>query len=117
MSAAESLPFFGPELALSGALLLVILVDLAMRGRDGAGEWAATITMAAAAATIVLTVGLPLLGWRGIEAAQPTWLFERMLALDAFAVFFKALLGLSLLAVVVMSLGSNEIARGQNQGR
>jgi NADH-quinone oxidoreductase subunit N len=116
MSAAESLPFFGPELALSGALLLVILVDLAMRGRDGAGEWAATITMAAAAATIVLTVGLPLLGWRGIEAAQPTWLFERMLALDAFAVFFKALLGLSLLAVVVMSLGSNEIARGQNQG-
>jgi NADH-quinone oxidoreductase subunit N len=39
-----------------------------------------------------------------------------MLVLDQFAIFFKVLLGLSLLAVVTMSLASREIQQSPNQG-
>jgi NADH-quinone oxidoreductase subunit N len=50
------------------------------------------------------------------ESLRPTWLFDRMLVLDQFAIFFKVLLGLSLLAVVTMSLASREITQSPNQG-
>jgi NADH-quinone oxidoreductase subunit N len=64
-----------------------------------------------------MSVGLPLAGWAGLsETARPTWLFDRMLVLDQFAIFFKVLLGLSLLAVITMSLASREIADSDNQG-
>src|SRR5262245_5160957 len=117
MTTAASFRFFGPELVLGGALLLVIFVDLATRDRDRRGEWPATIAMVAAAAAIVMSVGLPMLGWNGLsETARPTWLFDRMLVLDQFAIFFKVLLALSLLAVVTMSIASREIAHGGNQG-
>ena len=117
MSTAASFRYFGPELALGVALLLVIFADLASAGRERRGEWPATIAMVAAAAAIVMSVGLPLAGWAGLsETAKPTWLFDRMLVLDQFAIFFKVLLALSLLAVITMSLASREIANGGNQG-
>jgi NADH-quinone oxidoreductase subunit N len=118
VTTSESLRLFGPELVLGGALLLVIFVDLLAAARDRRSEWPATIAMVAAAATIVLSVGFPLLDWPGLAAstARPTWLFDRMLVLDPFAVFFKTLLGLSLLAVVTMSLASREIGESRNQG-
>jgi NADH-quinone oxidoreductase subunit N len=117
MGTAESFRYFAPELALAAALLLVIVVDLASTRREGRGEWPAAIAMLAAAASVVFSVGFPLIGWVGLEAApRPLWLFDRMLVLDQFAVFFKVLLGLSLMAVVTMSLASREIARSPNQG-
>jgi len=116
MGTAASFRFFGPELALGVALLLVIFVDLASSDRRRS-EWPATIALAAAATAIVFSIGVPVLGWTGLsETAQPTWLFDRMLALDGFAIFFKVLLGLSLLAVVTMSIASREIAESPNQG-
>src|SRR5262249_58213223 len=42
--------------------------------------------------------------------------FGRMLVLDAFSVFFKLLLGLSLLAAVWMSLRSPEVRGRPNEG-
>ncbi|HWP67615.1 MAG TPA: NADH-quinone oxidoreductase subunit N [Candidatus Limnocylindria bacterium] len=117
MGTAASFQYFGPELALGAALLLVIFVDLATKGGERREEWPATIAMVAAATTIVMSVGLPLFGWTGLsETVRPTWLFDRMLVLDRFAIFFKVLLGLSLLAVVTMSIASREILESGNQG-
>jgi NADH-quinone oxidoreductase subunit N len=117
MSTAESLRFFGPELVLGGALLAVVFADLLATRRGRPSEWPATIAMAAAAAAIILSVGFPLIGWAGLaETLRPMWLFDRMLVLDQFALYFKVLIGLSLLAVVTMSLASREIMASPNQG-
>jgi NADH-quinone oxidoreductase subunit N len=118
MGNAESLPYFLPELLLIAALLAVLAVDLlaTARGRT-AGEWPGTVALLGAAAALLWTTGLPGLGIRGLLGqAGGTWLFGRMLVLDGFAVFFKLLLGLALLAVVWMSLGSREVRGQPNEG-
>jgi NADH-quinone oxidoreductase subunit N len=116
MGVVESLRFFGPELVLMGAILAVIAIDLA-RGRE-AGEWPGTIAFIAAIFALAATLRLPgVLGGRGLLAGVPqSWLFGRMLVLDAFSVFFKLLLGLSLLAAVWMSLRSPEVRGRPNEG-
>src|SRR5436309_11683468 len=112
MGTTESLAYFLPELALSAAILAVIFVDLALTGRAGqrAREWPGNLALAGAGAALVLTRGLDPLGVRG------AWLFNRMIVLDAFSVFFKVLLGLALLAFVWMSLSSREIRARPNEG-
>src|SRR5206468_2898131 len=66
---------------------------------------------------LVLTLGLRPLGVRGLlDDPTPAWLFNRMIVLDAFSVFFKVLLGLALLAAVWMSLSSREIRGQPNEG-
>jgi NADH-quinone oxidoreductase subunit N len=118
MGTTESVAYFLPELALSAAILVVILVDLALTGRHGRspGTWPARIALIGAGASVVLTVGLPSLGVRGLGVLPPTWLFNRMIVLDGFSIFFKVLLGLALLAVVWMSLGSREVRGQPNEG-
>ncbi|MCW5893429.1 MAG: NADH-quinone oxidoreductase subunit N [bacterium] len=110
MSPADSLAFFLPELALATAILAVLLVDLvpAVRARGGR-EWPGTLALLGAAAALVLTAGLPVLRIRGLLEAAPVPLFGRMLVLDPFAVFFKLLLLLALLAAVWMALRSREV--------
>src|SRR5215475_1011552 len=116
MGALESLRWFVPELVLSATLLLVIAVDL-IRARD-AGEWPGTVAFVGTALALVATLLLPgVLGSGGLLGAVPQqWLFGRMLVLDAFSVFFKLLLGLSLLAAVWMSLRSPEVRGRPNEG-
>ena len=63
---------------------------------------------ASAAIVLVLSVSL--------RTADATWLFDRMIVLDGFSVFFKILLGLALLAVVWMSLASREVRGQPNEG-
>src|SRR5579875_3875744 len=118
MGNAESLPYFLPELLLIAALLAVLVVDLAATARGrAAGEWPGTVALLGAAAALLWTTGLPGLGIRGLLGqVEGTWLFGRMLVLDGFAVFFKVLLGLALLAVVWMSLGSREVRGQPNEG-
>jgi NADH-quinone oxidoreductase subunit N len=119
MGTTESLAFFLPELALCGAILAVVLVDLAVGSarRGDVGEWPGSVALLGAGAAIVLTLGLPSLGLRGlIDAPVRTWLFGRMLVVDEFSIFFKVLLGLALLAVVWMSLGSREVRGRPNEG-
>src|SRR6185295_6966649 len=88
-------------------------------GRAGQrpSEWPGTIALVGAGAALVLTLGLPSIGVQGLLGDHPpTWLFDRMLVLDGFSLFFKVLLGLALLAVVWMSFGSREVRGQPNEG-
>jgi NADH-quinone oxidoreductase subunit N len=116
MGAVESLGWFGPELVLTVGVLAVIAVDL-LRGR-AAGEWPGTVAFVATVVALVATLRLPGVTGPGglLDAVPQTWLFGRMLVLDAFSVFFKLLLGLSLLAAVWMSLRSPEVRGRANEG-
>src|SRR5437867_1614732 len=119
MGTTESLAYFHPELALSVAILAVIFVDLAFTGRAGrrASEWPGNLALIGAGAALVLTLGLPSLGVRGLlDDPTRAWLFSRMLVFDGFSVFFKVLLGLALLAVIWMSAGSREVRGQPNEG-
>jgi NADH-quinone oxidoreductase subunit N len=119
MGTTESLRYFLPELALAASILGVIFLDLALAGRRGrpVGEWPGKLALLGAAAAVVLTLGLPSLGVRGLlDDPTQSWLFGRSLVHDGFSVFFKVLLGLALLAVVWMSLGSREVRGQPNEG-
>src|SRR5262245_10361184 len=108
MGTTESLPLFVPELVLSGTVLALIFFDLvAVRREDRA---TAVGLVGLVGALIALGTATTLWG------APPTWLFGRMIVLDPFAVFFKLLLGLSLAAAILMSLGSREVAGRPNEG-
>jgi NADH-quinone oxidoreductase subunit N len=119
MSAAQSLSWFLPELVLTAGVLVVVFLDLALTGgrRGDATEWPGRTALGATGLAVVLTLGLPSLGVRGLAGgAPPTWLFDRMVVLDGFSVFFKVLLGMALLAVLWMSLGSREVRGKPNEG-
>ena len=119
MSTTDSLAYFLPELVLSAAILAVVLLDLISTGPAGrrASELPGSVALIGAATALVLTVGLPSFGLRGLlDDPTRTWLFSRMLVFDGFSVFFKVLLGLALLAVIWMSSGSREVRGQPNEG-
>jgi len=119
VSTTESLAYFRPELALAAAVIAVILLDLLVTGPAGrpVTTWPGKLALIGAGAAVALTLGLPSVGLRGL-VHDPTqaWLFNRMIVHDGFAVYFKVLLGLALLAVVWMSLGSREVRGQPNEG-
>jgi NADH-quinone oxidoreductase subunit N len=108
MGTVDSLAFFVPELVLSGAVLVLIFFDLIAVRRDDRANATGLVALGAA----IIAVGAALAQW----GSGPTWLFGRMVVLDAFAVFFKILLTLSLVAAILMSLTSREIAGKPNEG-
>src|SRR5438876_12410970 len=115
MSTAESLGWFLPELALAAAILGVIFLDLLTTGRAGQrpSEWPGKLALVGAGLALVCTVGLRTFGIQGLVGqSTEAWLFNGMIVLDPFSVFFKVLLALALLAVVWMSMASREV-RGQ----
>ena len=119
MGTVESLAYFHPELALTASVIAVIFLDLLVTGPAGrpASPWPGKLALIGAGAAVVLTLGLPSVGVRGlVQDPTQAWLFNRMIVLDGFAVFFKVLLGLALLAVVWMSLGSREVRGQPNEG-
>jgi NADH-quinone oxidoreductase subunit N len=101
-----SLRSFLPELALSGALLLVVLVDASgVRGRNPVNR---LLTVAALAAALVLAVRL-----KDVQGA----LFSGMVVLDPMAVFFKVLLvGASLLVALMFTFRNSRELSGLGQG-
>jgi NADH-quinone oxidoreductase subunit N len=108
MGAVDSLRFFVPETVLSVTVLALIFFDLIAVGKDDRASGVGIVALAGAA----IAVGASVLLW----GAEPAWLFGRMLVLDPFAVFFKVLLALSLAAVILMSLDSNEVRGRPNEG-
>jgi NADH-quinone oxidoreductase subunit N len=108
MGTIESLDLFVPEIALSVVVLALIFFDLLAVGRQDKANATGLVALGGA----IIAVGAALSLW----GTEPTWLFGRMLVLDPFAVFFKVLLGLALVAAIVMSLGSREIAGRPNEG-
>jgi NADH-quinone oxidoreductase subunit N len=85
-----NLGLFLPELILAGAAIVVILLDLFIQ-RKG---WLVAVSIAG----IVLSAGFSLAMWGGSSQA----IFNNMLAVDSFALFFK-LLFLVIAALVILS--------------
>jgi NADH-quinone oxidoreductase subunit N len=106
----RSLAGFVPELALTGALLLVVLVDASgVRWRDAVNRGLSVLGLAAALAlTLRLGAG---------AGATGQSLFSGMLVLDPMAVFFKALLiAASLLVILAFSFRNSRELFGLGQG-
>ena len=99
-----SLGHFLPELAVTATILLLVFVHVAGKNRQSPAP--ALLSLAGVGAALLLT------------ALQPTSpgasLFEGMVALDGFAVFFKALTALATIVVVFMSMDSEALA-GRSQ--
>ncbi|SRR5579875_2337182 len=93
-----SLSHFIPELVLSGAIVLLILLDLIIVNRRVAGA----LAMAASVATLLLVIA---------GGASNTWLFNGMVVFDSFAFFFRLLITLATIVAVWMSIGSVEVRR------
>jgi NADH-quinone oxidoreductase subunit N len=98
-----SLNYFWPELILFGTILLIGVLDLIVRS----GRVLAIIAFLGSAAALVATFDL--------YAAEPGWLFYRMVVLDNFSLFFKVFALAAIILTVWISLGSNEIDQ-VNQG-
>jgi NADH-quinone oxidoreductase subunit N len=79
LSNVDSLQHFVPEIVISITIMVLLLVDLVTGSRRrGVNAGVAIAGLAAAFAAAALQVG-----------SQPTFLFEGMLALDPFGVFYK----------------------------
>src|SRR5579862_9353610 len=98
-----SLGYFAPELLLVGAILLIVLLDLAVKSKAILGDIA---LISSAAALLLIGLG---------HGSEPGWLFNRMLVSDSFALFFRALIALAAVVAVWMSIGSEEV-RSSDQG-
>jgi NADH-quinone oxidoreductase subunit N len=119
MPVGPSLAYFLPELVLAGGVLVVLFLDLAITasGRRDASVWPGKVALITAGLALVLTLGLPSLGVRGLlDDPTRALLFNGMIVQDGFSVFFKVLLGLALLAAIWMSLGSREVRGAPNEG-
>ena len=101
-----SLNRFLPELALTGALLLVVLVDaFRLPGRDRVNH---LLTVAALLAALVLAAR---------QDASPGYIFAGMLAVDPMSVFFKVLLlAASLLVALMFTFRNSREMFGLGQG-
>src|ERR1044072_608790 len=108
MGTVPSLALFLPETALSVTVLALIFFDLLAVARTDK----ANATGLVALGGVIVALGASLAQW----GPEPTMLFGRMVVFDAFAVFFKVLLALSLVGAVVMSLTSREVAGKPNEG-
>jgi NADH-quinone oxidoreductase subunit N len=102
----QSLRRFWPEVALTGGLLLVVLVDSTGLRVRNAINW--LLTVASLTGALVLSVGL---------RHQQASLFEGMLVLDPLGVFFKVLLiAASLLVVGAFRMSTSRELAGLGQG-
>jgi NADH-quinone oxidoreductase subunit N len=99
-----SLSRFLPELILSGAIVLLVVVHAAAKDRRSPVP----------ALLSLVAVGIALLFAVGTDTTKGTLLFDGMVALDGFGVFFKGLTSLAAIFVIVMSVGSAEL-KGRTQ--
>ena len=93
----ESLNFFGPELILTGTIILLIVLDLFLSNKRNL------------AVVAIIGCVASLLSAFDLYSAQQGWLFYRMIVLDHFSLFFKVVTLLAAIFAIWMSLGSSEI--------
>ena len=96
----ESLPFFCPELILVGAILLVVISDISLKGLRNIAN--PLLTMTALIIALYYTIQT--------EHGSAGQLFEGMLALDTFGQYFKVFLLISSLLIILVSLHSSELS-------
>jgi len=94
-----SVAYAWPELILTIAIFLIVVVDLVMTGEKRA--ILTVMTLVALGATLVATSSL--------YDEAPRSLFAGMVALDGFALFFKLLIASATIVVVVFGLQSPDI--------
>lgn len=99
----HDLALFTPELALIVTMLAAIVADLIFRR--------STQMVPAVVMTGFALAGALVLGQLGTHAV----IFSSMIAVDSFAIFFKLIVILTALFVVVFSLGSAELNAGKRQ--
>jgi NADH-quinone oxidoreductase subunit N len=97
----QDLTNFLPELAISIAFLLVIIVDIAFP-REAGKKISFATAMLGLAVALILTIPL-----FGVDAHS---MFFGMVALDRLALFFKGFLVLTSLMVLLVAPGSRELA-------
>ena len=102
-----SLKYFLPELTLVLTLLVVVAVDIALRGREDRRLGTILLALAGLVMAGVFTVLLQ-------EAPQGA-LFSRMLVLDHFGLLLRFLFIVTAVLVLLLSIPSRELA-GVNQG-
>jgi len=99
-----NLGLLAPELSLAGTAILVILLDLIIQ-RKG---WLAVVSIAG----IIVSAGFTLAMWGGSYQA----IFNNMLAVDGFALFFKLLfLGIAALVILASTDYVSKFARFQGE--
>jgi NADH-quinone oxidoreductase subunit N len=108
MGTVESLALFLPETALAVTVLALIFFDLLAVAKTDAANATGWVALGG----VIVALGASLAQW----GQAPTMLFGKMVVFDAFAVFFKVLLSLSLVAAILMSLTSREVAGKPNEG-
>ena len=96
----ESLSFFCPELILVGAILLVVISDISLKGLRNVAN--PLLTMTALVMALYYTIQT--------EHGSAGQLFEGMLALDTFGQYFKVFLLVSSLLIILVSLHSSELS-------
>src|SRR5262245_23586901 len=102
----QSLNRFLPEVALTGALLLVVLLDCLEAAWKNAAM--RLVTLAGLAGSLALCFGL-----RGFSGE----IWSGMLVVDPLGLFFKALLvGASLLVALAFTFRNSRELHGQGQG-
>ena len=99
MSTTDSLQYILPELVLTATILVLIVGDLFVRDKGRLGELG------------LVGVAVSLFAVARLSHVDDTYLFNRMIVHDQFAVFFKVVFALATLATVWMSLSSKEIQR------
>lgn len=92
----ESLAYSWPEVILALGAIAVLMLDLVLRRKDYLGEIALLVVAGSCLAASFL-------------AGQAGWLFNQMVAIDSFALFFKVLLSLAAMGTIYLSMGSNEL--------
>src|SRR5512145_1599326 len=96
----DSLKFFLPELVITAAIVLLVIVHVASKDRRSPAS--AILSLVSVGAALVFASLTPPEAGRSI--------FEGMIAYDGFAVFFKVLTALATLFVIFMSMDSAELA-------
>ncbi len=97
LSNLDSLTYFYPEIILIGTILLLVLLDLVIKDKKNLGLIALF--------GCLLSLAAP---WQ-LYGSPEGWLFQRMIVLDNFSLFFKVVSLLVTLLVVWMSLSSHEV--------
>lgn len=96
----NSLNYFLPELLLTGVILLMVIADLILKKERS--PWLSMIALAGSVVVLIAVIAQYEQGSRSI--------FNDMLVVDPFSLFFKLIFLASTIMVVFLSIGSIELA-------
>lgn len=96
----NSLSYFVPELILTGMIVVIIVADLLLKKENSA--WTSLLALGGLVATFIAVMAQYDLGSRSI--------FNDMLVVDPFSLYFKLLFLASTIFVVLLSIGSVELS-------